>query len=74
MSTDESQWVVAPDERRIEVAIGKEAKLSPDLRAALDQLARALEADNEVSGYINCQKVSFDPNCDFYMVCKGVTL
>ena len=34
--SEEQQWVVAPDEARIEIAIGREAKLSPEVQQALE--------------------------------------
>jgi hypothetical protein len=71
--SDESQWVVAPDEARIEVAVGKDAHLSPDVQAALEQLAQALEAEQEVSGYSKCEEVTITQDCRWYMSCKGVT-
>lgn len=73
--SDESQWVVAPDEARIDIAIGKDARLSPDVQSALDQLAQALEGQSEVSGYAmaHCDEVTISQDCRYYMSCKGVT-
>lgn len=68
---DESQWVVAPDEARIEVAVGKDANLSPAVREALEALARAVEGESEVQGYGVCLKVSLGP-CETYFSCQGV--
>lgn len=75
MSSNEPQWVVAPDEARIEIAVGKDAKISPALREALNQLAQALESASEVQGYAstNCPHVTIVPDCDFLMICRGVT-
>jgi hypothetical protein len=75
MAADEQQWVVAPDEARIEIAVGPEAKLSPELREALDNLARTLEKEQEVQGYLlgHCDEVSITQDCRYYMSCKGVT-
>jgi hypothetical protein len=72
MASDDQQWIVKPDEARIDIAVGPDAQLSPELRAALDQLAQALETQQDVQGYIHCEKVSFD-ECKWYMTCTGVT-
>lgn len=46
--SDESGWVVEPAGVEIHVAVGPEAELTPEVRQALDQLVRALEAENDV--------------------------
>lgn len=51
MAPDEDRWVVAPGEARINISIGREAKLAPEVREALDRLARVLEDQAEVQGY-----------------------
>jgi hypothetical protein len=43
------------------------------LRVALDQLAQALEAQEEVHGYVNCADVA-GPDCLPYFTCRGVTM
>jgi hypothetical protein len=70
---DEQQWVVKPDEARIEIAVGAEAHVSPDVAEALNRLAEALEGQQEVQGYIHCEKVSWS-ECKWYMTCTGVTV
>lgn len=71
---EESGWVVAPDEARFEIAVGKDAKLSPEIQQALDQLAKALESEQEVEGYASCLDVQITKNCWYYMSCHQVTL
>jgi hypothetical protein len=71
VASNDQQWVVAPDESRIEIAIGPDARLSPELRQALDQLAQVLEQQQEVQGYTTCEEVSVG-NCRQYFSCKGV--
>lgn len=71
MASDDRQWVVAPDEARIEVAIGEHAQLSPELREALDHLAQLVERGQEVQGYVRCDEVHMGP-CYNYYSCKGV--
>lgn len=73
MGSDEQQAVIQPDEVRIEIAIGRAAKLSPEVREALDKLMQALEAKQEVEGYFNCADVA-GPGCDSYFACRGVTM
>jgi hypothetical protein len=70
---DESSWIVKPHDARIEIAIGPEAKLTPEVRGALDTLLRVLEAHEEVRGYFNCADVA-GPDCDSYFHCSGVTM
>jgi hypothetical protein len=72
MTANEQRWVVQPDDARIEIAIGREAKLSPDVQEALDSLMRALEAEQDVQGYLNCQEVEMG-ECRSYFSCAGVT-
>lgn len=69
--SDESRWVVAPTEARIEVAIGRDAKVSPEVRAALDKLAAVIEEEQEVQGYGVCPAVSITP-CAWFYLCIGV--
>lgn len=69
--SDESEWVVAPDEARIEIAIGTEAKISPEVRQALDQLAQTLEGRDEVQGYFFCKDVTVG-TCLTFISCRGV--
>lgn len=73
MSSDEQQWIVAPDEARIRIAIGREAKLSPELREALQNLIGVLEKREDVQGYMICNEVKIE-SCANFMECKGVTL
>jgi hypothetical protein len=73
MASDEERWVVAPDEARIEIAVGHEAKLSPGVQEALDNLMRVLESQQDVEGYFSCEKV-FIRECRQYMLCGGVVL
>ena len=72
MASDEQRWVVKPDDARIEIAIGRDAKLSPEVTAALDNLMRVLEANQDVQGYLNCQEVEMG-ECRSYFSCAGVT-
>lgn len=51
MASNEQRWVVQPDEVRIEIAIGREAKLLPEVKDALDRLAHVLEQQREVQGH-----------------------
>jgi hypothetical protein len=51
MPADEGQWVVAPSEARIDIRIGREAQLAPEVREALERLAQVLEQQAEVQGY-----------------------
>jgi len=61
-----SDWLShppAPNEARIAVAIGKNAKLNPELRDALDQFARSLREDADprqrgVHANVLCPRVS----------------
>lgn len=73
MASDEQGWVVAPDEARIDIAIGRDAKLSPELREALDRVARAMEQQQDVQGYMNCPQVTYEESCASYVTCRGVT-
>lgn len=70
---DEQRWVVKPDDARIEIAIGKNASISPEVKEALENLARALEDQQEVQGYAHCDKVEISQDCAWYMSCRGVT-
>ena len=72
MASDEGGWVVAPGEARIEIAVGPEAQLSPELRQALDDLARAVEQHQEVQGYYQCAKVKISA-CAVLIDCSSVT-
>ena len=72
MASDEQRWVVKPDEARIDIAIGREATLSPEVAEALDALMQALEANQDVQGYLNCQEVEMG-ECRSYFSCAGVT-
>lgn len=47
------------------MAIGKDAKLSPGARAALEKLASAVEGEPEVQGYGVCLDVHVG-SCAFY--------
>jgi len=51
--SDESGWVVPPSGVEIQVTVGPDAQMTPELRQALDQLVGALEteADTEVEGF-----------------------
>jgi hypothetical protein len=69
---DEGQWVVAPDEARIEIAVGPDATLTPELRQALEDLARAVEQRREVQGYVQCAKVKIE-SCIVLIDCQVVT-
>ena len=71
MASDEQRWVVKPDEARIDIAIGREAKLSPEVREALDNLLRVLEAEQDVQGYADCPAVAAG-DCSGVYSCKGV--
>ena len=71
MASDEQRWVVKPDDARIEIAVGRDAKLSPEVTAALRDLLQALEAQQDVQGYMSCQAVTIE-NCDAVFSCKGV--
>ena len=72
MSSDERRWVVAPDEARIEIAVGKDAKISPELHEALKKLAEAIgEPEDEVSGYMYCRDFTIG-DCASYISCKDV--
>src|SRR5437660_793760 len=55
-SGDESRWLQAPlesKEVRILVAVADDAELSPAMRAALEQLAVAMQTEQaEVAGYL----------------------
>lgn len=88
MASDERDWVVAPDEARIDIAIGKEATISPEVRAALEQLAEALGASDDVQGYadviikfgtpirvggMNCPSVQVS-DCAVNIRCTGITM
>ena len=89
MSSDERDWVVAPDEARIDIAIGKEAKVSPEVRAALEQLAEAMGAGDDVQGYaftvtfgkptihtgggMNCPSVQVS-DCAVNIRCTGISM
>ena len=69
--SEEQQWVVAPDEARIEIAFGREAKLSSEVQQALDRLIAAVERQQEVQGYFHCPDVQV-MECKAYVQCVGV--
>ena len=77
--SDERQWMVAPDEARIEIAIGPEARVSPEVRAALEQLMNAMAQQDDVQGYamcttrIECHGVKTNL-CAVNMVCSNVVI
>lgn len=77
--SDERQWMVAPDETRIEIAIGPEARVSPEVRAALEQLINAIAQQDDVQGYamcttrIECQTVK-TTLCAVNMICSSVVI
>lgn len=72
MAEHEGSWVVAPDEARIEIAVGTEATLTPALTEALENLARAVEGQQEVQGYYQCQTVHVG-TCRMLLICSSVT-
>ncbi|MEY2567761.1 MAG: hypothetical protein QOE35_2290 [Actinomycetota bacterium] len=45
---DDGGWVVQPAGVEIQIAVGHEAELTPAIREAIDDLVRALEADQDV--------------------------
>lgn len=53
--SDDSGWVVEPaSEVQIEIAVGEDAELTPEVREALDSLLRVLESEQgeqEVEAY-----------------------
>lgn len=67
-----SGWVVEPGAFEINVAVGEEAELTPELRAALDELVRALEAPMtaEVTGFKGCSAQCKPPG---FQVCNPRT-
>ena len=69
--SDAGRWVVAPDEARIDIAIGRDTKLAPEVRQALENLARAIEQRSEVEGYFFCGKVEID-ECQVNIMCSSV--
>jgi hypothetical protein len=72
MAGGESRWVVAPNDARIEIAVGPEAPLSPELREALERLARAVEEHDDVQGYMYCEQVKITQGCVTYIYCQVV--
>ena len=48
--SDDSGWVVEPGVE-IQIAVGPDAELTPEIREALDGLVRALETEPEVEGF-----------------------
>jgi hypothetical protein len=64
-SSDESSWVVAPPGLEIQIAVGPDAHLTPEIRGALDGLLRALENDTEVEGF------KAPPSCPTQCVSPG---
>lgn len=65
--SDESPWVVAPDEARIDITIGKDATLSPAVRDALNRLVQVIEQEDEVAGYMSCS--GYAPKCSPVFTC-----
>lgn len=77
MSDNEREWVIAPDAAKIDIAIGPDAQLSDDVRAALDQLAEVLGEQSEVQGYAMCGSVEACvkvtvTNCGWLITCSEV--
>lgn len=72
MASDERDWVVAPDEARIDIAIGPEAKLTPEVRESLEALMQALAQEDEVGGYLLGGTLS--ATCTTVADCHMVTL
>lgn len=79
MASDDRDWVVAPDEARIDIAIGPGAKVSPEVRAALERLAEAMGTGDDVQGYALCSNKMICGNvqvtsCAFNISCSMVYL
>ena len=72
MTAGNAEQHIAPDSARIDVAFGPSAKVSPELRAALDKLAQALEQNEDVQGYMVCSSVSWEP-CSWLFKCGAVS-
>jgi hypothetical protein len=75
MTENEREWVIEPNTARIEISIGNDAAISPDLRAALEQLAQVMAQEDEVSGYmirVDCHDVT-TTMCDINLKCSAVT-
>lgn len=81
MGSGEQDWVVAPDEARINIEIGEKADVSPEVMQALQNLAQALQnQSSDVEGYAsfcplnmyNCTNVSVKP-CAIKIYCGTVT-
>ena len=71
MESEERRWVVKPDEVNLNIAVGKDAKISPAIREALEHLANVLGEQDEVSGYMYCPDVSVT-DCAYHVRCNGV--
>lgn len=75
MAANERDWVIEPSTARVEIAIGTEASISPELRSALEQLAQVMAQEDEVSGYaieIKCTDVT-TTLCNINVSCARVT-
>ena len=72
MTANDSSQSVAPDEARIDIAIGSQAKVSPQLREALDSLAKIVEQQDDVQGYMKCDSVSWE-GCAWLIKCSVVS-
>lgn len=79
MAENERNWLVEPRSARINIEIGSDAKLSPELRDALQNLAQALGAEDEVQGFVmksgqwTCSEVHMS-DCAILVSCSSVTL
>ena len=74
--SEKSKWLMKPpaaDEANISIAVGDQAKLSPELIEQLENLARQLNVDPAAKAKIICGDVVIG-ECRVHMTCQGVSV
>jgi len=80
MPDNPSDWIShppAPNEARIAIAIGRNAKLNPELRDSLEQFARSLSQGTDphqrgIHSDLACQRV-YIGECAVFVECHTVS-
>lgn len=75
MARKERRWLVGPGEAHIDIAVGREARLSPELLEALRNVARVLQGEGDQSSLrsMECPQITIE-NCEILVSCRGITM
>jgi len=74
----ESGWLIPPakdNETNIAISVGKGAKLSPEVRKALETLAKHVESKPQAAAMLGnrCPSITVT-NCEVLVTCRGITM